>query len=188
MKAIRRRWRPQNAAETPPPLNSSAIGRAWIEKVTARAEQEGAESIEALSRQDEYVARYGNRGAALNCIYQCLELGIPVPQWAAQSFCEAFRRVRRGDIEKNSWDAVFGQPHLGKHIDSIKRERAVAIYLRVEQIRAYEGAASAPLDDQLFDRIGQEFGMKKSRCKKLYQWWKRHETKLQAVGLGVATK
>ena len=90
----------------------------------------------------------------------------PLPDWAADAFKNAFELVERGGA--GSWDDVFGRPHpAGEHLKSIRRA-----YLRFEVwglVRYFHEREGRPIDDGLFEHVGEMTGLgKTTTIKKLY--------------------
>lgn len=109
----------------------------------------------------------GNKFALMQVIYLCSCEKIPLPDWTAQGFTSAFNKVRIGEVK--SWDDVFGNPHpKGKHLNAIKKRNSLIwpIYERVREIKNLE--PSVPIDEHLFERIGNEFHISKTSVSDYY--------------------
>jgi hypothetical protein len=118
--------------------------------------------------------RGGDRFALMMAIHLCAWYELVIPDWAAKAFMRAFRRVNHCDLD--SWDEAFGRPYpKGFHLKNARQNRALrpAIYLRVKGMltRRVENdkiIEPMPLGDGLFEVIGKEFGVGKTRANKLY--------------------
>lgn len=120
----------------------------------------------------------GDRMALLAAIRRCACHDLPLPDWASRAYIRAYDKVL--NCQSNSWDEVFGKPYPGKHLASLltQRQKGPAIYQRIRYLRKehYEAqedgscklVSSIPIDEALFERVGEEFGMKKTRCSVLY--------------------
>ena len=121
----------------------------------------------------------GDRVALLAAIRQCANHDLPLPDWASRAYIAAYDQVLT--CHSNSWDEVFGKPYpKGKQLGSLReeREKKFAIYFRIEDLRkahyevqddgSHKLVSSIPIAEELFERVGVEFGIKKTRCSVLY--------------------
>jgi hypothetical protein len=103
--------------------------------------------------------RTGRKEALLQAIEHSVLNHKPIPRWARHAFDEAYTYVTRGGAR--SWDAVFGKPHLGKHLRTSQQEnRKYEIYQRVKRLhdRKWRGK-QIPLDEYLFAHVGKRSGI-----------------------------
>jgi hypothetical protein len=70
----------------------------------------------------------GDKDAIMDAIY--LRIRDVGPAWLSEAFSEAYEAVRA--LEKRGWDAAFGKPNKGKHLDKsrIKRHWAIPVWNR----------------------------------------------------------
>jgi hypothetical protein len=117
-----------------------------------------------VSAYVEALHESGEPTALMDMIYWCVKFEWILPPWAAKAFIERADRVRYGEV--GSWDDALGRPYpVGKHVSRVRESRrSWPIYIRVRQ-RVNEGAA---LTDPLFEEVGVEFDVGKTRCKELY--------------------
>lgn len=110
----------------------------------------------------------GDPLALLGAVTICGEYGLLIPEWAAEALSSAFYRVEQ--FEAKSWDEAFGAPHpKGKHLDRARksREKGPAIYARIMDI-VHDENPTPPIDDALFERVGKEFGLSRSKANNLF--------------------
>jgi hypothetical protein len=129
---------------------------------------------------DYLMSKYhaGDRTALMKMIYWSARLGLLIPQWAAAELVQRCDLAWFGHFRL--WDDVLGPLHpKGTDLANLRRrQQSVAIYLRCRDIKEQEGA---PIDDGLFERVGKEFGMKKTLCSELYGECNQREKDLQAA-------
>ena len=98
-----------------------------------------------------------------------------LPNGLARAFIRAFDKVNQAVA--GSWDEVFGTPYSkGTHVPKIRERKTagVKVYTRVKQLHETE---QAPLDDTLFEKVGAEFGFKKTKASELYDHWDNYSRK-----------
>ena len=112
----------------------------------------------------------GDKRALLQAILYASMFGRRLPKWAADAFKAAYERVERGDAE--SWDDAFGRPHpAGKHLKSVRLDfLQYELWGMVNYLHEHEGR---PIDEELFEAIGQKFGLGKTTVNKRYYAAKR---------------
>jgi hypothetical protein len=123
-------------------------------KLTARLVEQCRERFEA-----------GDPAALLDAVDLCARAAMPMPLWLAEAFCERFNRWER--FEAETLDAAFDvERPTGKHLGKRKdRERLRhAVVFEVER-RHRDGAK---INDMLFEDIGQEFKIGRSKANKIY--------------------
>lgn len=112
----------------------------------------------------------GDGRALLESIRDCGEYQLTIPPWLAALFSQAIRKVAA--YEARSWDDVFGKPHP----KSIRLEDQAARH-RLGPVVAYAVLRAhrddlKPLDDGLFEEIGERFNIGKTKCSELYRDFK----------------
>ena len=109
----------------------------------------------------------GDKAAVLEGLYLCTLNDLPMPRWLVYAFLAAYRAIRQ--YEARTWDEVFGKPHKkGTHLAAKRdeREKAIQIYQRVKQIKATNPGTA--IDEALFERVGDEFGVGRSTANEYY--------------------
>jgi hypothetical protein len=102
---------------------------------------------------------------ALNCIAKCFSTNNPVPVWAQKALIEAIARANSFDVK--SWDEVFGRLlEKGKHL-RVERRRLALPKRIFERVRERHKAGESITRD-LFERVGGEFGVKRTEAEKIY--------------------
>jgi hypothetical protein len=99
----------------------------------------------------------GDKSVLLNTIYQCLESGRPVPEWARLAFLDAWEAALRYEIK--SWDQVFDRPvPRGTHLKTKRRNEA----LLPEIVRRVEArvAEKKPIDKGFFEKVARDLKIK----------------------------
>jgi hypothetical protein len=123
------------------------------------------EDRRALVRHgDEFVA--GDRLALFAAIEVCATWGWRLPRWAATAFAEGWRKIQ--DFEARSLDEAFGNPYpKGKHLhrDREALELRWRIWVRVYGRWRF---GKKPMDEALFEEVGDELGVAPSRARDLY--------------------
>jgi hypothetical protein len=100
-------------------------------------------------------------------ISQCLTTGLVAPEWLVREF------VRRLDLvtsmSVSSWDEAFGRPYpKGTHL-RVERSKAELEGPVWQAVRAELRADPPPtVDERLFERIGEVFGIGKTLAQELY--------------------
>jgi hypothetical protein len=97
----------------------------------------------------------GDGAALLRIVRFCSIYGWPLPGWAGQAFDSICARAEQGDVA--SWDDVFGKPFAGKQRRAVQtRSRRYEVWGKVRDIVEAE---SAPVTNELFERVGRELGI-----------------------------
>jgi len=105
--------------------------------------------------------------AFLAAIRTCAMHGLVIPEWAADAYFDAFDRV--ANFEIGSWDTAFGKPYGNKHLAALRKRYEIQelVFEQIVQRLARE-VPPPPIDAQLFESVGAEFGIKKTLCAELY--------------------
>jgi hypothetical protein len=114
--------------------------------------------------------RSGDRFYVLAAITICFRQQTAVPAWAQEAFMRAFDTVN--EAHAASWDEVFGKPHpKGVHIQRHRHwlEYSHQVHARVVELHA----AGEPIDEQLFEIVGKEFHVGKTKASQYYYQWTR---------------
>jgi hypothetical protein len=127
------------------------------------AQWDGLRTLDRLERQ----LAAGDEGALLEAIAVCARHALVIPEWAACAFLEAWRRVIH--FETDSWDVAFGRPHpRGMHLARAQQRWLLRyqVWNRIHDLRT--SSDKIGLGDELFDQVGEEFGIHKTLCSQLY--------------------
>ncbi|BCG80083.1 hypothetical protein [Mesorhizobium sp. 113-3-3] len=163
------------------PISPEAAQR--IQEYTSRIEA-ALSTPEAWKEFEEYGRQQfeaGEQRFLLEVIYWCSMWDKPLPLWARQAFVSAYLKVKTAEV--GSLDDAFGAPYpKGIHLSKARQSnRRSQIFDRVNQIRESE---KAPLDDGLFERVGREFNVGKTKCSRLYYEFESIDKQLRGGGLG----
>jgi len=112
----------------------------------------------------------GDKAALLRTLWLCAAHRLPLPDWAGDAIGFACFAAWDGEIE--SWDDVFGKPWGdGQRRRVQTQSRSIDVWTRVRQLVGEEGAA---ITNDLFDRVGKEFGLSRSIVSRLYYGVDKH--------------
>ena len=114
----------------------------------------------------------GDNFSLMKVIADCARARIPIPEWAVPEILRAYYLVMIG--EARTLDEAFGHPHKkGKHLNQFKQDRYLRFKVaeRVREIRQLQ--PDVPIDDLLFEQVGNEFAICKSRANRLFYEYKR---------------
>ncbi len=117
----------------------------------------------------DYVA--GSRRALFRTIAACGRFGIPIPPWAAKAFSEGFDLV--DNMKARTWDEAFGSPWpKGMQLEKARlhRGKKLEIYNAIldEHDLIRQDGSKTPIDNELFARVGKNFGVDRDKCRVLY--------------------
>jgi hypothetical protein len=147
-----------------------ATGLEWCDPAGPLYQWDALQKLDALERQ--YAK--GDGFALLQAIKVCVNHDLVIPRWAAIAFIQGFYAVL--NCRTDSWDGAFGPPYpKGMHIAKARQRRLLRfqVYNRINEI--LKSDPKPPIDEGLFERVGDEFGIGKTLCNRLYY---------QAKGLG----
>lgn len=124
----------------------------------------------------------GHQKALIEAIHLCAINSLPLPRWCEYGFLKAYRKVRQ--YKARSWDDVFGKPHK-KSTNLVAKEKewekGFLVYWRIKEIK--EKNPELPIDNELFETVGKDFGVCKTLAAEYYAKEKRrHETWLKTMG------
>lgn len=117
----------------------------------------------------------GDKQALLEAMYLCMMHAIPLPLWCEKAFSSACKKVCT--YKAKSWDDVFGRPHpKGTHLATKReeREKCLLVCNRIRQIQKEN--PSIPIDGQLFETVGKEFGI--GGKTKTEGWYYKHKDEI----------
>lgn len=127
-------------------------------------------ALRLLARiEQDFIA--GHPRALFIAIRTCARFGVAMPPWAATAFLARMNAI--DSMQASSWDEAFGSPWpKGKHLKTAREGLSIKypIYMRImeEHDKADNNGKKTPIDDLLFERIGKEFDVNRSRCRELY--------------------
>ena len=122
------------------------------------------QEIERLRQQHE---ASGFGWDILAAVRKCAAADIAMPDWLANAYCERYDRVL--SARAGSWDDAFDRPYAkGKQIGRVRadREDRLRVYLAVREALLSEPRPA--VDEQLFEGIGVQLGIGKTRANRLY--------------------
>lgn len=108
----------------------------------------------------------GDKMALFAAVRKCANHDLVMPDWVSRAFIRGYDAVLT--CSAASWDEAFGRPYpKGMHLANVRESRTkrFAIWLRVSELRDIDRLA---IDDAIFERVGKEFGVGKTRANKLY--------------------
>jgi hypothetical protein len=158
----------------------------WNREDIAAAQQERGGMEEPISPDDPFVDWFLTRRLmesykkyrqdsgfkdVLETIFICFVSSFPIPRWCVDAFTKAFAPV--GMNEAKSWDDAFGRLHKkGAHVSAKRRKETVgfAVYQEINRIRTE--TPTRPIDEGLFDEVGDKFGIGKTLADEYYYYWK----------------
>jgi hypothetical protein len=107
----------------------------------------------------------GNKSELLRWMNWCFIANREVPSWIKEGISKA---VNDADTYKiRTWNDVFGKPvPKGTHLKTARRNSEIEwdLFWRVCGLHK----AGRPIDENLFEKVGKEFGIKKTLASKLY--------------------
>jgi hypothetical protein len=145
-----------------------------------RASDEYVTTLEAISvwsvpawekAEQDFLA--GDKSALLGTVATCLQLGIPVPDWARNALWEVYNN------RPKSWDQAFGPPiPKGKSATATYRDRSLQSKIVLDI-----GHSERPIDQELFDEIGKRYNVSGAMAKRLYYSQERPDLVLASYDL-----
>jgi hypothetical protein len=126
------------------------------------------QKLEALERN----FAKGDNFALLHAIRICANHDLVIPEWAARAYIKRFDAVL--NCETDSWDGAFGRPYPnGVHLSKARQRRKLrfAVYARVREL--LKANPKRPIDEGLFEEVGDKFDIGKTLCGRLYYEAKR---------------
>jgi len=107
----------------------------------------------------------GNKAALIWAVRFCHSEHIVAPDWVMLAFFKATNRWLTMEVKTldEAFDLVYPK---GKHFNAARKRRAyqLDVYYRVIELHR----AGAPLDDDLYERVGREFYIGKTLTKEYY--------------------
>jgi hypothetical protein len=112
----------------------------------------------------------GDQYALMYAIRVCAGHGLPMPEWVAQAYIEAFDTI--DSRRAGSWEAVFG-PAIpkGKHLAALRKEHLKSIAVWEEVLARHQ--RGEPIDDSLFAEVGKKLNLGLTLTKRYYSLQKK---------------
>ena len=125
-------------------------------------------SPEVLPAFERYRRKYeaGDINSLPSALWYCLANNEPIPDWLKDAFLKATRKVWCHEV--SSWDDVFGKPlKKGKQRAAAQRRSALGEPVWQRVMHRYHEAGEK-LDKDLFQSVGEEFGIGGTLAAELY--------------------
>jgi hypothetical protein len=119
---------------------------------------ENAEIYGPFFEKVERLFHNGDKHVLLSVIAQCVLLKLPVPDWARSAFLDAWVS------QPKSWDDVFGRPLPKGKSSTIARKHDE----KEDGIVVDVGTAKAPIDEDLFKKVGKKYNISGATAKRIY--------------------
>src|SRR5262245_9897427 len=106
----------------------------------------------------------GDRAALMLMLRHCLMMHLPLPQWVQQALLEVIDQVGSGALA--SWDEGLGKPRpKGLHsFSTLLDSQRWKIWAAGQEMIAQ----GAPIDEELFQRLGKQFNASATAVRERY--------------------
>jgi hypothetical protein len=107
----------------------------------------------------------GKKSELLYWLHYCVMNDREIPAWIKEGLFKALEAAHSYKIR--SWNEVFGPPvPKGRRLKNARRNQEIAfnVFDRVQALHK----AGQPIDENLFEEVGKEFGIKKTLASQLY--------------------
>ncbi|HEY9069529.1 MAG TPA: hypothetical protein VIV61_04690 [Candidatus Ozemobacteraceae bacterium] len=109
----------------------------------------------------------GDGLALMNAVNECLSNGLVAPDWLAKEFRQRYNAVAERHVK--SWDdeKALGRPlQKGRHLESAREKMRLSlpVYGLVRELQAQ----GEPIDESLFERIGEQLDISPATAKEYY--------------------
>lgn len=109
----------------------------------------------------------GNERALMLAIRNCAEYGVPLPEWVSAAYIKAYDAVSGAAVK--SWDDVFGAPYpKGTQLAALRKRRRLRFAVRSAVAEILREHPQTPIDEALFERVGERFNIGKTLASDLY--------------------
>jgi len=133
------------------------------EKLAAELEQVSEKALPELERR--FAA--GDKRALLEAVLHCMVgRGRKAPIWVRLAFANAYTDVTYY-AKFGSWDDVFGKPWPKGHREQAQRRAKLRLYVW-QRIRELHDHHARGIDNNLFEEVGEEFGVGGRQAKEMY--------------------
>ena len=148
--------------------------RVWQLELSLYGEKAGADPLgplgkwQALQNIEDCRLKFlnGDRAALFFAINQCATRELVIPEWAASAFRRGYSDV--ASFRVDSWDKAFGAPFPKGFKVAQGRRRLGLIFIVHGRILDIYKREQVAIDDELFQRVANEFHIGKRQCK---QFW-----------------
>lgn len=121
--------------------------------------------------REQYEA--GHLDAILFALSRCYRYDLEVPGWAKEGLLRITDSIEL--FQARGWDEVLGRPiPKGTHIASVRKRHRLRPAVFNEVLAELE--KGSPIDEALFERVGQKLGAGKSLVSELYYEEKKRAT------------
>lgn len=113
----------------------------------------------------EKAFKAGDQFSAMVALRTCATRELPIPEWAAKFYITAFDTIN--NYRAKSWDDVLPLAlSKGQHLSRARESLAK----RFEVLNAVSDLRKAgePVDEVLFEKVGHDLGLGKTRVSELY--------------------
>ena len=133
----------------------------------------------AIQKLKQWHKQYqkGDKRVILPGVSVCMKSGLPFPRWVESAFLAICEDARRYKVK--SWDIAFGKPYpKNARIESRRDwlEKKELVYARTREILTNNPETS--IDTDLFEKVGEEFGICRSDANDMYYEVKNHTERL----------
>jgi hypothetical protein len=128
-------------------------------------QKSAADHIQSRKKQIEK----GDGFEVLSCIRWCINHGLVAPSWLCKEFNKRYDSVL--NLKAKSWDdpLSFGKPYKkGFNLKAAEKEKYKKYTIHAEIIRRLNSKPKPPIDDYLFEIVGEQFGIGKTLVKEYY--------------------
>lgn len=122
-----------------------------------------------LIEMEELHARYdaGDQMALMTAIARSAMYDMALPNWTADAYMSGYHAVTQR--RAGSWDDVFGDPvPKGRRLSRLRQHRSLQPKVMGAIKAILDINPSTPIDDQLFERVGDQLGVGKTLVKKIW--------------------
>ena len=111
--------------------------------------------------------KQGNKWALMQVIWVCAQKKIPLPEWATKEYILAYETAQSG--KARSWDDLFDRPYpKGTHLNAVYKKHKTLWPLFWYVRKFLEENPNTPIDDCLFETVGQKFNIGKTLASEYY--------------------
>lgn len=103
----------------------------------------------------------------LDAVDFCARERMVPPEWAINAFCDCYLKWYL--FQAKTLDEAFNVKRpKGIHIKKRARREWLKSRVVIEAMKLHANGAGIPFGEELFDRVGQKFGIKKSEANEIY--------------------
>jgi len=139
--------------------------------VSAQPEPFGAATLESLRTEFEA----GDKSRLIAAMAFCARHGLVMPEWVTSAFLPGANQWLQHDV-KELGDALGVSWPKGQQQPAARQKNKLmwAVFNKIDELhRTPANPDGKPLDDELFERVSVEFGIKKTVAKEYYSDAKR---------------